>query len=248
MLETVDLARPRRRAVFSRLSLALIAAACASCAAAPEAPVPVPVTPVTATPANAATAEQGEELAPVRPEIYAPFRLTADLSALSAEERRMLGLFIDAAQIMDGLFWQQAYGDRDRLLGGLADPAMRRFAEINYGPWDRLDENRSFVPGAGSKPLGARFYPADMSREEFEQAPLPGKDGLYTFITRDPAGKLALLPYGWRFARELQQAAAKLHEAACARAADGVAQPTSTCAPTRSRAMTTAPATWPGST
>ena len=54
--------------------------------------------------------------APARPEIYAPFTLTADLSGLTANERRMLGLFIDAAAIMDDLFWRQAYGNRDALL------------------------------------------------------------------------------------------------------------------------------------
>jgi hypothetical protein len=151
---------------------------------------------------------------PVRPQIYAPFRLTADLSSLSAEERRMLGLFIDAAQIMDGLFWRQAYGDRDTLLGGLTDPRTRRFAEINYGPWDRLAENRPFVPGVGAKPEGAAFYPPDMTREEFERAQLPGKDSLYTFITRDAKGQLALLPYGFRFAEELKQAASLLDQAA----------------------------------
>ena len=36
---------------------------------------------------------------------------------------------------------------------------VRRFAEINYGPWDRLDGDRPFVDGVGPKPKGARFYP-----------------------------------------------------------------------------------------
>ena len=79
----------------------------------------------------------------VRPEIYAPVMLQADVSSLTAQEREMLGLFIDAAKIMDGLFWQQAYGDRDTLLASLKDPAARQFAEFNYGPWDRLDEDRA---------------------------------------------------------------------------------------------------------
>src|SRR5688500_15010201 len=72
-----------------------------------------------------AGAARGDEVkmqqatAPARPEIYAPFRLAADLSGLSENERRMLGLFIDASVIMDDLFWRQAYGDRDALLAGL---------------------------------------------------------------------------------------------------------------------------------
>jgi hypothetical protein len=217
------LARPR--AARNIWSIVLTAAVCAACAAqTPATPEPAApgmasasqAVPAAAPAAAVATeaATQDASLAPVRPQIYAPFRLTADLSQLSANERRMLGLFIDAAQIMDGLFWKQAWGDREQLLAGLADPGMRRFAEINYGPWDRLDDNRPFVAGVGAKPLGATFYPPDMTREEFEQAQLPGKDGLYTFITRDAGGKLSLLPYGFRFAGELRRAADLLEEAA----------------------------------
>lgn len=213
----------RRREARSGWSIALAAAACTACvnqtarvetdtATPPPAPAAAAAPPAAEVAADAAA--PGGSLAAVRPQIYAPFRLTAELSQLSADERRMLGLFIDAAQIMDGLFWRQAWGDREQLLAGLADPGMRQFAEINYGPWDRLDDNRPFVPGVGPKPPGATFYPRDMGREEFEQATLPGKDSLYTFITRDAAGKLALVPYGFRFASEVRRAADLLEEAA----------------------------------
>jgi len=131
----------------------------------------------------------------------------ADVSSLTAQEREMLGLFIDAAKIMDGLFWQQAYGDRDTLLASLKDPAARQFAEFNYGPWDRLDEDRPFVPGVGPKPEGARFYPADMTKQEFEAAKLDGKDSLYTLVERDERGALKVVPYHERWSRELGQAA-----------------------------------------
>lgn len=128
---------------------------------------------VTGTAAVAPTGAEPVALVPARPGIYAPVRLEADLSGLSAWEREALGLFIDAAVVMDDLFWAQAYpGDRKALLDGLKDPAARRFAEINYGPWDRLDGNAPFVPGTGSKPPGAGFYPLDMTKEEFERANL----------------------------------------------------------------------------
>ena len=74
----------------------------------------------------------------------------------------MVGILIDAAKIMDDLFWKQAFGDRDAFLNDFDDPARRRFGEINYGPWDRLDGDSPFVPGAGIKPEGANLYPADM--------------------------------------------------------------------------------------
>ena len=106
---------------------------------------------------------------------YASFELTADLSSLSAEQKQMLGLLIEAAKIMDGLFWRQAYGDDHQTWrAGLTDPDLERFVELNYGPWDRLGGNEPFVPGVGAKPPGAAFYPADMTKEEFDNAELPG--------------------------------------------------------------------------
>ena len=64
----------------------------------------------------------------------------------------------------------EAYGDGQALLGSIEDPSLRRFAEINYGPWDRLAGNEPFIEGVGPKPSGANFYPPDMTREEFEEA------------------------------------------------------------------------------
>ena len=146
--------------------------------------------------------------APARPEIYAPVTLTADLAWLSAKERTMLGLFIDAAAIMDGLFWRQAYGDQEALLRGLTDPELRQFAEINYGPWDRLAENAPFVPGVGPKPLGAQFYPPDMTKQEFEAANLPESRSEYTVLAGTRRGKLKVVPYHVEYADELGKAAA----------------------------------------
>ena len=58
---------------------------------------------------------------PSRCDIYAPFTLTADLSHLSDGQKEMVGLLIEAAKIMDDLFWRQAYGDRDTLLPTIGD-------------------------------------------------------------------------------------------------------------------------------
>jgi hypothetical protein len=151
---------------------------------------------------------------PARPEIYAPFTLRADLSALTANERRMLGLFVDAATIMDDLFWRQAYGDKQALLRSLTDARVRRFAEINYGPWDRLAGNASFVGGVGAKPPGAQFYPLDMTKQEFERADLPGARSGYTVLRRDAAGKLQVVPYHVAYADGVGKAAALLEQSA----------------------------------
>lgn len=150
-----------------------------------------------------------------RPEVYADFTLTADLDELTDNQKQMIKLLIEAAQIMDGLFWRQSYGDDyASWLDSISDDDTRRFAELNYGPWDRLDGNQPFVKDVGAKPPGANFYPKDMSKEEFEQAYLPGKAGQYSLVRRDADGGLRLLAYHVAYADELKQAADLLREAA----------------------------------
>ncbi|HEX7029155.1 MAG TPA: Zn-dependent hydrolase [Gammaproteobacteria bacterium] len=149
-----------------------------------------------------------------RIDIYAPVTLTADLSGLSANQKAVIARLIEASKVMDELFWMQAYGDREALLKSIEDPVVRRFAEINYGPWDRLANEKPFVEGVGEKPLGANFYPEDMTREEFEAWEQPGKTGQYSVVRRDPQGKLILIPYHDLYSVQLKRAASLLREAA----------------------------------
>jgi hypothetical protein len=150
-----------------------------------------------------------------RPEIYADFTLTADLSSLSDNQREMIKVLVEASEIMDDLYWRQAYGDDyEEWLASIGIEEARRFAELNYGPWDRLADEAPFIDGVGAKPLGANFYPADMSKEEFDAAYLPGKKGLYSLIRRDVKGELMIVPYHVAYAGELSRAAELLREAA----------------------------------
>ena len=145
---------------------------------------------------------------------YAEVTLSADLSHLAEGDRQAVGLLIDAGQIIDGLFWQQVWGDRQDLLARTNDPATARYIDINYGPWDLLDGDKPFVDGIGPRPAGAGFYPADMTREEFAAAELPGKDSQYTLLRRDDAGKLVVVPYSVAYRAELEQVATLLRQAA----------------------------------
>ncbi|NJL28444.1 MAG: Zn-dependent hydrolase [Thermoanaerobaculia bacterium] len=153
-------------------------------------------------------------------EKYTTFQLTTDLAVLSEKERQMLPLLIEAVQHMDAAFWQQAYGDRDALLAAIADPKVRRFAEINYGPWDRLDGDKPFVEGVGPKPEGAGFYPADMSKQDFEAAVAESPEraavlkSQYTVVRRGEGGALEAVPYSQAYAEHYQAAAEKLRAAA----------------------------------
>ncbi len=145
---------------------------------------------------------------------YATVRLTTDLSKLSEQDRAILGHFINAAAGVHDIFWQQAYGDPKPLLDGITDPQLKRLVETNVGPWDRIDANAPFVAGVGAKPAGARFYPADMTKEEFEAFADPAKTGLYSLVRRDDAGKLKLVPYSQAYAAQLKPVAAELRSAA----------------------------------
>ncbi|HMO40905.1 MAG TPA: hypothetical protein PKC76_14860 [Saprospiraceae bacterium] len=145
---------------------------------------------------------------------YTDFKLTADLSGLTESERQMIPILIEAAQIMDELFWYEALGDKEAFLAGIEDAALRQFAIINYGPWDRLDGNKPFIPEVGEKPAGANFYPVDMTKAEFEAADLPDKTNLYTFLRRDAQGQLQTIPYREMFQEQVTKAAALLRQAA----------------------------------
>ncbi len=161
---------------------------------------------------------------PVRPEIYADFPLEADLSGFSEQQREMIAVMIDASEIMDDLFWRQAFRDDYRdWLETIDNAGARRFAEINYGPWDRLRDDMSFIDGFSDKPLGANLYPADMTIEEFEAADLEGKRGLYSLVRRDDQGNLVLIPYHVAYAAELGEAASLLRRAADLAAHEGFA-------------------------
>ncbi len=127
-------------------------------------------------------------------EEFASFELTSDISHLSANEKQLLGIFIDIAQIMDDLFWQQSFGDKN-ILDTISDEWTKRFAYINYGPWDRLGNMAPFVQGYSDKPAGACFYPADMTKEEFEQLADENKSSQYTVLTRDNEGNLQVVWY-----------------------------------------------------
>jgi hypothetical protein len=147
--------------------------------------------------------------------IYKEVTLTADLSHLSTNQKQMLKLLIDASKIMDDLFWLQAFSqDKESFLANISDENVRRFAEINYGPWDRLNGDKVFLSQTATKAHGAEFYPADMTKAEFEQSELSDKKGLYSVVRRDSKGKLISIPFSEIYHDQMDRAAAILDEAA----------------------------------
>jgi len=160
---------------------------------------------------------------------FAPTEIGADLSALAPADRRVLAKLVAASKIIDALFLQQVWGGNDAMLLDLVkDQTAEGRARlhnflINKGPWSRLDHNEAFVAGAPSKPVGANFYPPEMSKVAFETwvQTLPDADraqatGFFTVIRRASGGQHAFtaVPYSVAYQGELSRAAALLHEAA----------------------------------
>lgn len=145
---------------------------------------------------------------------FAPVDLTTDISKLTVKEKQLIAILIEVADIMDEIFWIQAYGDKDTLLEKLSSDEEVQLVNIHYGPWDRMSGNDPFFKGTGPKPPGANFYPADMTIEEFEKLEDTRKTSLYTLIRRNEQGQLTVIPYHQAFREKVQKASTLLTRAA----------------------------------
>jgi len=145
---------------------------------------------------------------------YAKVQLTSDISHLSDNEKHMLKYLFEVGRIMDDIFWTQNYGgDKEAFLNSIEDDNARLFAEINYGPWNHFDNLASFLPEYGEMPQGAGFYPADMTKEEFEAWDNPDKTSQYTLIKRDENGKLQAVWFHEAYAEQVKTASDLLMKA-----------------------------------
>ncbi len=145
--------------------------------------------------------------------IYKKVALTSDLSHLNENQKKMIVLLIDASKIMDELYWKQAFGNKAEFLKSLENLPAQNFADINYGPWDRLNGDKPFIESYGEKPKGAQFYPADMTKEEFSNAKIDDAKGLYSLIKRDKNGTLFSVPFHEEYREELEKTAKLLQSA-----------------------------------
>ncbi len=136
-----------------------------------------------------------------------------DLTGITDNGKEVLKLYRMAADEVDKIYWQQNYGEKDAFLDSLESPSQRLYAEINYGPWDRID-GKSFVNGYGDKPAGARFYPSDMTAEEFDSWDDPAKNSPYTLARRSADGSLETVWYHDAYAGSISKIEEYLQRAA----------------------------------
>jgi len=155
---------------------------------------------------------------------YARHEMACNLDLLDENQRAVLDELVFAAKVIDGIFFTQVYGRNAEIRDGLAagsgpdNEMLAEFFRINYGPFDRLEEDAPFI-GDTAKPKGANFYPEDVTTEELEAwvAAHPEErdafEGTFTVIRREGDGLIAI-PYSEFYRPELEKAAAHLRKAA----------------------------------
>ncbi|MGH8198233.1 MAG: dipeptidyl-peptidase 3 family protein, partial [Steroidobacteraceae bacterium] len=160
---------------------------------------------------------------------FAPVDIRVELSGLPATERQALASLIRAARITDALFLRQMWAGNEALLLRLMEDttplgrARLDYFLINRGPWSRLDEDASFIPGVPEKPEAANFYPAGATKADVETwlkglqpAEHTAATGFFTTIRRDAGGKFIVVPYSLEYQGELADMARHLRDAAAA--------------------------------
>ena len=169
-----------------------------------------------------AACAQNDEALKAKVESYAVVEVKSPLyDTLSENDKKIVALFREVADIMDGLFWKQTFGDKAEM-EALTNEYERAYAMINYGPWDHLDNNNSFIASYGAKPLGCQYYPQDMTMEEWNAFNDPDKLNLYTVVRRDENGALKTVWYREEYKEELEKVCALLEEAAALTTNEGM--------------------------
>ncbi len=167
------------------------------------------------TPEQNVTLYTQDEMLKRRLNLYAEVPLEADLSGLSQNQKDMLKVLFRVADVMDDLFWKEAYpGNKDSLFASTDNENLKKLFKINYGPWERLNNFKPLADKYGIRPAGANFYPENMTVEEFENFDDPDKTSLYTLIRRDSSGNLEAVWYHDAFSENVLKASSLLQQAA----------------------------------
>ena len=148
-------------------------------------------------------------------------RIATDTSFLSSEERQVVNLLIQASNLMTPIYLRQSAADNPQTRAKIAatgNKALLAKFDANLGPWDEFEDGKPFF-GGKAKPAGAGFYPADLTKEQFESylAAHPDQKAAltspYTVVRRQGA-KLVAIPYHVAFKQWLEPAAQLMTRAA----------------------------------
>jgi len=153
--------------------------------------------------------------------VLSEIEMPVDASYLTAEEREVVNLLMQASELMSEIYRRQRLPDYEAVRAEVVasgDKLALTLFDRNFGPWDAMAE---LHPVWGDKPMpeGAGFYPADLTREEFDTylaAHPDEREALmspYTVVKREGEGFVAV-PYSVEYAQWLEPAAKLLEEAA----------------------------------
>lgn len=145
---------------------------------------------------------------------YADVKLETNLNVLSDNQKKMLPLLFEAAQLIDELYWAQICSMKDEIKKAIADENVMKYFNINYGPWDRLNGMEPFVEGVNERSEGANFYPQNMSYQEFEEFSNLEKYNSYTLLRKNELGSLHTIPYHQAYKEKLDKIAKLMNNAA----------------------------------
>lgn len=147
--------------------------------------------------------QQQESPLKAKVEEYARVELKSDLvNNLNDKEKELVRIFFQVGEITDNLFWKQTFGDKSQL-DTITDSYAKEFAMIQYGAWDRLDNNKPFLAGYGEKLAVCNYYPHDITAEEFDAFEDANKNSWYTVIRRNEDGSLKSVWYHEAYAEEI---------------------------------------------
>ncbi|MCB0744809.1 MAG: peptidase, partial [Ignavibacteriae bacterium] len=155
---------------------------------------------------------------------YARTEINYDKSLLDENQKIVVQKLYEAAKIIDEIFLEQVYYKNVEIRQILSkseeplDKLKLEYFNINFGPFDRLDHDKPFV-GTEPKPLGANFYPKDITKEEFDNwlkaHPEDEKEFTSEFtVIRREGDKLISIPYSVFYKDQLSKVAQLLREAA----------------------------------
>ena len=151
----------------------------------------------------------------------ATIEMKVDTSYLSAEERQVVNLLNQAANLMSEIYKRQATPDYDKLRAEVAaknDPKLLEKFDAFFGPWDSIEDNKPFF-GDKERPAGAGFYPADLTKDELDKYIAAHPDQAealtspYTVVQRQ-GDRLVAVPYSQAYKQWLEPAAKLLEQAA----------------------------------
>src|SRR3954469_18765460 len=174
---------------------------------------------------QAATTNQQQSAAPGAeqnaPDKLARVEMQADTSYLTDEERKVVNLLIQAADLLNPVYLRQVSTDNPRIRDEIVksgDKALLDRFNTFMGPWDEVDADKPFY-GTAPRPVGAGFYPAGLTKEQFDAYLAKHRDqekaltDPYTVVKRQ-GDKLVAVPYSVEYKQWLEPAAEKLEQAA----------------------------------